>query len=159
MNRNKPLFNKIQKVARHFGVKPMFVDYDLNKGKPFLTPFKKGHCPRGLEAALKHLVYVCGVPLINAIQLYLHGVHRVKDNVFYKKGGEFGVYTLIDCFGIVKLIGYVSPYCDQDVKVRVVKTVVTQQFTTTIIESYSHKGILDYIDQYMGEHTDMFTVL
>lgn len=159
MNRNKPLFNKIQKVARHFGVKPMFVDYDLKKGKPFLTPLKKGHCPRQLEAALKHLVYVSGVPIESAIRLYLNGVHKVTNNVFYKKSDEIGVYTLIDCFGIVKVIGYITPYCDKKTDVRVVKTIVDQQFTTTIIESYSHKEMLNYINKYMDEHREMFTIL
>lgn len=159
MNRNKPLFNKIQKVARHFGVKPMFVDYDLKKDKAFFTPLKKGHCPRKLEAALKHLVYVCGVPLMSAIKLYLNGVHRVKDNVFYKKIDEVAVYTLIDCFGKIKVIGYVTPYCDKELSVRVVKATEVQQTTTTIIDSYSHKEILSYIDKYMDEHAEMFKVL
>lgn len=98
MNNNHPLFKKVQKIARMFNAKPMFLDFDIKNDKPILVPYKK----------YKHdcldLIFVKGIPIKIAYKIYgFNGAsnrHTRIDNLFYNK--IFDIYTLVDTDGLVQ---------------------------------------------------------
>ena len=98
MNNNHPLFKKVQKIARMFNTKPMFLDFDIKNDKPILVTYKK----------YKHdcldLIFVKGVPIKIAYKIYgFNGAsnkHTKIDNLFYNK--KFDIYTLVDIEGLIQ---------------------------------------------------------
>lgn len=98
MNFNHPLFKQIHKISRRFGAKPMFLDYDMEKDKPFLRPYKK------YKDDCLDLIFVKGIPIKIAYKIYgfdsASNKHTKIDNLFYNK--KFNIYILVDTDGLIQ---------------------------------------------------------
>lgn len=146
MNFNHPLFKQIHKISRRFGAKPMFLDYDMEKDKPFLRPYKK------YKDDCLDLIFVKGIPIKIAYKIYGFKGDPNKptkiNNLFYNK--KFNLYTLVDTDGLIQFILKVE---DNIVVVR--KNPVHEGDLPTIY-ALNSRDIYQIAEQIKNENRKMF---
>lgn len=142
MNNNAPIFKKIQKIARYFNSKPIFLDVDIKTDKVFFRPYKKH------RKDILQLIFVAGIPIGKATVLMLDG---------WKKFYEDGCFIRDNIIYIHNIDGLPIGAIKKDKDIYIITKAVNNRIVT---EKYNEKdtNVRDVIKNFKEEHHKQFTI-
>lgn len=114
--REDKIYYLAYKIAKHFGVKPMFLYYDESKKDVYFKKLGKKHVHQDL-------IYINGVSLKTAFKLYLENIKTIQPHLFWvidkknKKTILFAINEEQNIFESKEVDGmgfkYISPYIEE----------------------------------------------